>query len=533
VAGNNRIELNIGDPKSDGECLINGFSGPGGHGGKLSRGLNQDARMLLPAFRGVENTVTMVLLCPKPPNALEVSSGRSTLGSIAFKTAEWTTFTFSVPADAVDSKGFVALSLRFESFGGVTAWTPSTGHMSSVTIEAKGGQAPPGRPAPSAPEHSLYFGDPHGHSDFSFCDKPYSGSPKENYEYARDEADLDFFALADHAEHMDDDVWAEATEISDSFNAAGSFVTIPCYEWTSELFGHRNVYHREAAGKQFGSVHPATNTPKKLWKALKEQGNPAITIPHHPSRIEFTGTWSHYDPEFVPAVEIYSKWGASEYYGNIRQEKHKTVIGCFAQDALARGHRIGFVGGGDAHVLMPGTRGITGVFAESLERTQIYDGVKDRRCYATTGARIGLDFRLNQRLMGRELVVTPYQAEALYPLVLYVSVAPTAPIEKIEIIESNQVIYTYTFTTGGGHPGYHSEMLEPLSKKNGLERISFWYVIEHPRKTWVPFGTHQAGLPLRQQNWDRYFYVRVSQADGHMAWSSPVWITVVPREDEV
>ena len=532
MAAKNRIELNIGDPKSDGQYLISGFSVPSAAGARLRRGVNQEARMILPAFRGVENTVTMEIMCPKPPNALKVSGSAGVLGSIQFKEAEWTTFAFSVPADAIDSNGSVALSLHFERFDPSAHWTPSCAHLSGITVEAEGGQASPQLPAPSAPSYGLYFGDPHGHSDFSFCDKPYSGSPTENYEYARDVAKLDFFALADHSEHMADEVWAEATEISDSFNAEGSFVTLPCYEWTSELFGHRNVYHRETAGKQFGSVHPATNTPKKLWKALREQGNPAITIPHHPSRIEFTGTWSSYDPEFVPAVEIYSKWGASEYYGNIRQEKHKTVIGCFAQDALARGHRVGFIGGSDGHVLMPGTRGITAVYAESLDRAQIFDGIKHRRCYATTGAWIGLDFRLNQRLMGRDLVVTPYQAEALYPLVLYVSVAPTAPVEKIEIIESNHVIYTYTFTTGGGHPGYHSEQLEALSEKNGLERISFWYLIDHPRKTWVPFATHQAGRPLRQQTWDRYFYVRVSQTDGHMAWSSPVWITVVPREDE-
>lgn len=531
MAEKNRIALDIGNSKSDGEYLINGFSVPAGTGGKLSRGVNQEARMLLPAFRGVENTVTMELRA-KPANALKVFAGETALGQVDFTSLEWVTFTFSVPAKAVDSKGFVALSLRFARFDPAASWTSSCGHLAEVTVEAEGGEAPPGKPAVSIPEYGLYFGDPHGHSDFSFCDKPYSGSPKENYEYARDEASLDFFALADHAEHMSDDVWEEATAISDGFDDEGSFVTIPTYEWTSELFGHRNVYHRETGGKQFGSVHPATNTPKKLWKALREQGIPAITIPHHPSRIEFTGTWSNYDADFVPAAEIYSKWGASEHYGNIRQEKHKTVIGCFVQDALARGHRVGFVGGSDGHVLMPGTRGITGVFAEKLERTQIYDGIKGRRCYATTGARIGIDFRLNQRLMGRELVLTPYQAEALYPLVLYVSVAPTAPIEKVEIIESNQVIYTYTFTTGGGHPGYHSKLLEPLSKANGLERISFWYVVEHPRKTWVPFATHQAACPLRQQTWDRYFYVRVSQADGQMAWSSPIWITVAPREDD-
>ncbi len=531
MADKTRIEISIGDPKSDGDFLIKGFGVPMAVGGRLCRGVNQEALMFLPGSRGVENHVTLELRAT-PPQKLTLLAGGRALGKADFDKPDWKAATFTIPAAAVGKNGLVPLSFRFDSFNAGPSWVPSCGHLAGAVVEAEGGEPPAAaRPEP-VPDYKVYFGDPHGHSDFSFCDKGKSGSPEENYRWARDEAGLDFCALADHAEHMSDDVWREAQEICDSFNAPGSFVTIPTFEWTSELFGHQNVYYRESGGAQFGSVHPATNTPHKLWDALKEQGRAAITVPHHPSRIEFTTAWGQYDPDFQPVAEIYSKWGASEHYGNIRQEPHKTVIGCFIQNALARGFRFGFVGGSDGHVLMVGSRGLTAVFSEKLDRGGVFDAIKQRRCYATTGARIGIDFRLRGRaFMGEELILTPYQSEALYPLVLYVSVAPTAPIEKVELIESNEVIYTYTFTTGGGHPGYHSDILKPLAERNGLERVSFTYVINHPRKTWVPLAGNRVLQPVRWPTWDRYFYVRVSQADGNMAWSSPIWLTVVPRED--
>ena len=92
--------------------------------------------------------------------------------------------------------------------------------------------------------------------------------------------------------------------------------------------------------------------------------------------------------------------------------------GASVQDALALGHRLGFVGGTDNHYAQPGstrcpkggvdfrdrvTGGLTAVFAPALTSEAILAALRARRCYATTGARMILDFRVEGRPMGEEL----------------------------------------------------------------------------------------------------------------------------------
>ena len=83
------------------------------------------------------------------------------------------------------------------------------------------------------------------------------------------------------------------------------------------------------------------------------------------------------------------------------------VHGHHVVDALKRGFRFGFVGGGDIHDGRPGDamhnesyppkafrshdQGLTACFAPALTRDAIYDAIKTRRTYATTCNRIYLD----------------------------------------------------------------------------------------------------------------------------------------------
>jgi hypothetical protein len=152
-----------------------------------------------------------------------------------------------------------------------------------------------------------------------------------------------------------------------------------------------------------------------LFERLRRLGPAAaLAVPHTPAS-SFMGTrWAEHDPELEPLVEIYSMHGASEYAGCPR-EMIKTVPGQHVQDALARGYRLGFVAAGDTHSSQPGNpllgfgpyrtlrhkAGLTAVMADRLDEPALFDALRARRVYATTGSRILLDVVVNGAGMGQ------------------------------------------------------------------------------------------------------------------------------------
>ena len=77
---------------------------------------------------------------------------------------------------------------------------------------------------------------------------------------------------------------------------------------------------------------------------------------------------------------------------------------------LQTGARVGFVAGSDTHDSRPANprpepgcprpAGITGVWANKLDRASILDALRKRRCFATTGVRMLVDFRVNGQSVG-------------------------------------------------------------------------------------------------------------------------------------
>ncbi|MCD6361984.1 MAG: DUF3604 domain-containing protein [Armatimonadetes bacterium] len=345
---------------------------------------------------------------------------------------------------------------------------------------------------------TLYWGDVHKHSEISPCSdvNPYNGSLDECYEYAREAAQTDFLAIADHAERMTEEQWAESMERARAHNEPGEFVAWPAVEWASALHGHRNIYYRDYDVPLIGAhVVP---TPTDLWAYLREHGIEALTIPHHTAR-ELSCDLTVTDDELEPAFEIYSGWGNEEYYGAPRQDTDRSFTRGFYIDTLLRGYRMGVVAGGDGHPAKPAICGITGIYASELTLDGLWDALQRRRTIATTGVKIMLDFHINGFPMGSSLSFTPEDVEELFPLEIGVAVQGTAPVEKVEIIENGVVVHTKT------KPRAAADMFAYR-----------WFRRSGP--------TDGAKIIHTRHNISRFIYVRVTQADGHMAWSSPIWL---------
>ena len=289
----------------------------------------------------------------------------------------------------------------------------------------------------------------------------------------------------------------------DEWNEDGRYVVIPAYEWTSAKFGHRNVYYRDTGWPYFdnnpGPGHNAISddcqTPAELWAALRKCGAQALTIAHHPSVGFFPLDWSYMDPEFDRLVEVYSTWGNSEYYGApFAGQAADRLEGIGALDALMMGHRLGLMASSDGHDGNPGNAnwsfrqphihhrlgsGFIAVLAEELTRASVWDAMYARRCYATTGTRIVLDFRVNGAIMGSEIA-----APARTPRLIEAAVTGTAPLQRLELVRSGEVVASVEC----------SGMTQELEIEDDA-----------------------ADGPA-------FYYLRVYQTDGEMAWSSPVWV---------
>ena len=84
----------------------------------------------------------------------------------------------------------------------------------------------------------------------------------------------------------------------------------------------------------------------------------------------------------------------------------------------------------------PGSHGLTAVLTTSLRKSRVHDALQARRVYATSGARIGVWFSADGHEMGSEFASSTGPA-------LSIECTPTAPLERIEVIKNNVVVYTW------------------------------------------------------------------------------------------
>ena len=347
----------------------------------------------------------------------------------------------------------------------------------------------------------LFWGDFHGQSQYHGWN-PHErrgiscNTPEECYNYARSIAGLDFCAITDSAS-IAKDVWQEIVETALRMNEPGRFVAFQGSEVGDNVHGHRNLIFAKDSPEpgivtagigQRADFLRELETPEiqKRYTGRKD----VILIPHH---TKMWLDWDCYSPKLEPVLEIYSIWGSGEKAGthlwNIRE-----VTGG-AQEAWTRGYKIGVIAGSDTHAGMPGRSiaksdrddflpypaGYAGVWARELTRVSIFEALRARRCYGTTGVRIILETFIGEYPMGTEIAWPNKRKSREFR----VNVWGTAELDTVIVVKNNLDVYAYRTKS------------------------------ERAQLSWEDRSEARPG---------DYYYVRIKQRDGNYAWSSPVWL---------
>jgi len=360
---------------------------------------------------------------------------------------------------------------------------------------------------------NIYWGDLHSHSNNS---KDGTGEAETAFTYARDISVLDFYALTDHGagdwtrdgkfwKGVTPSEWQENKELVKRYNEPGKFVTFLACEWSGvSPYGHHNIFYRNPEGKPFGRDKYLKI--EDIWSLLKS--GDAFTVPHHTGLAwqVRSGTFVDYTDWRLPgndslrtAIEIYSLWGSSEYYGNSMSYDHYDRRGIitsydgpnYARDGWDLGHYIGSIAGSDDHNSHPGQMhgGLTAVLAPELQRDAIFDAILKRNTYATTGERILLNFTINGHLMGEKLKLRLNELAEIH-----VNAVGTDKIELIELMK-----YDGKKWTVAQHMEPKSRQVEISYTDYELTGSSLYYV--------------------RLKQWKTVHNREV------WAWSSPIWVT--------
>lgn len=322
---------------------------------------------------------------------------------------------------------------------------------------------------------SVYYGDLHNHSNLSDG----IGSPREAYDYARQQGHMDFFSLADHDYLLTNDKWNLLKATADSCNEDSAFVALWGFEWSSWTYDHCAVIGSE---EYCSSIDSTTDTFTELCGWLAERR--AFAFFNHPGRlgsdIEFNRFSDSPIDQFV-GMELWNKSdGFNQYYytdGMFPDDNNKG----FFDEALSRGWRIGAAGGGDNHRASWGTANNyrMGILAPACTRTAITEALAARRFFSTLNKNIALNFTDNGFAMGSIVHDTQHQF-------------------TITALDANREPFTEIMLYNGAH-----------------NTVAVW----HPESTAVTV-TWETTVSA-----DDYFYVHVRQADGDEAISSPIWVT--------
>ena len=336
--------------------------------------------------------------------------------------------------------------------------------------------------------YKIYRGDMHRHTDISL-DGSGDGSLYDSFRYMMDAAAMDFYLVTDHKGTADTEYsWWRTEKAEDMFHVPGRFVTLFGYERSLGYpNGHRNIIYSERGNRPIPITQAErdSSTGAFLYDALRAQNGIATS---HTSHTSMGTDWRDNDPELEPIVEIFQGARTSAEHDGAPLASSEARSDLWAGDfrpkgfvwlAWEKGYKLGVQASSD-HVSTHTSYAM--VLAEEFTRQGLVDAMRRRHTYAAT-SNIILDYRL--RIDEGEWIQGDEFATAGIPTVAAV-IRGTHAIKEVAVVRNNEYVHR---------------------REGAGERMDFQF--------------QEPGLAAGEH----YYYVRVEQEDGNVAWSSPIWVT--------
>lgn len=329
---------------------------------------------------------------------------------------------------------------------------------------------------------NLYFGQLHAHTDISNG----AGRVEEAFQYASQVDGLDFFAVTDHSDSFDNAdmgaIDADGADISADWAAGKQAAASVTGEDFVGLFGFEMTWPED---KQLGHIS-TFNTPgwqtrdqadfENVPTALENYYKALTSVPGSVSQFNHPDTvhgdferFDHYSPQYDAAVSLLEVAGEDG------------VVDCEYYDlALDKGWHVAPTNNQNNHNGQWGdaSEARTVVLAKSLTEEALYAAMKDRRVYATQDSDLAIYYELNGTVMGS---IIPKSESAA--VTVFLSDPTDEAIGNVEVV-----------TDGGA--------------------VLVSEYVETPSQV----------LELPASGGRSYYYLRITQPDGDVAVTAPVWM---------
>lgn len=346
--------------------------------------------------------------------------------------------------------------------------------------------------------YKLFWADMHCHSGLT---ADAEGEADELMLYARDRARLDVVVFTNNDFIYDVPLTQYEFELGNFFAnvyTRADFLALPSYEWTSRVPGAADALVSDPGN--WTPPYQNKSYPNHRSVVYPPSGGPLVHYPEHGNDIASLNsavaqaggvTLTQHDAFQISghpvevAMELTSGW-----------RRYIARRPALFHDSLNAGHRLGFVACGDTHRRAPGLSGaLTGIYVEELTAEAILDALRARRCFATSGSRIFVDSKANGSPMGSKVTVSDGKAG------LTLHAIGTRPIHAVTLVRDGTELKSF--------PGNGRRELAASYDESDLSPGTHWYYWRVEQTPSTP------DLPGN-----------LNPAFGHLAWTSPHWITV-------
>ena len=339
----------------------------------------------------------------------------------------------------------------------------------------------------------LFFGQLHSHTNISDG----AGTIEEAYDYASRVEGLDFLAVTDHSNAFDNEKqgvlaedgsliseeWKLAQAAADAITVEGEFVGLYGFEmtWSGGSPGHINTFN--TPGWQSRSQDAYRD---KSVTALQSYFDALATVPGSISQFNHPGTtfgdffdfgcYSESADALITLIEVGNGEGTIGSSGYFPSYEYYTR-------ALDKGWHVAPTNNQDNHKGMWGNAntGRTVILADFLSEESIYDALRNYRVYATEDSDLQIWYTLNGYTMGTILNGSNVEEN--------VTISVTVADSTDGVGGTLEVIVNGGLTAASCN----------LSGRTGTVELT------------VPADYN-------------YYYIRITQTDGDIAVTAPVWV---------